>query len=67
MKKNVWPFQEWLGPSFFIKIQLQTAQLLSKHFPPGLSLFVSFISFFIKARIVMKYLSQAFSILHMFS
>ena len=41
VKKNVWPFQEWLGPSFFIKIQLQTAHILSKHFPSGLSLSLS--------------------------
>ena len=31
------------------------------------SLFVSFISFFIKARILLQFLSQAFSILYMFS
>ena len=39
---------------------------LSKHFPSGLS-FLSFISFFIKARILLQFFSQGFSILYMFS
>ena len=38
MKKNVRPFKVWLGPLSFIKILLKIAQLLSKHFPSGLSL-----------------------------
>ena len=42
-------------------IALQTFSFLS------LSLFVSFISFFIKARILLQFLSQVFSILYMFS
>ena len=41
MKKNV-----WLGPLLFIKTLLLSAQLLSKHFPSGLSLLVSFILYF---------------------
>ena len=32
------PFQVWLGPLFFIKTPLETAQLLSKLFPFGLFL-----------------------------
>ena len=36
MKKNV-PYV-WLGPLLFINILLETAQLLSKDFPSGLSL-----------------------------
>ena len=47
-KKNVRPFKVWLGPLLFIKILLKTAQLLSRHFSSGLSLFVSFISFYEK-------------------
>ena len=44
---------------YFIRILLKTAQLLSKHFPYlSLSLFVSFISFFIKRRILLQFLSQ---------
>ena len=35
---NVRPFKVWLGPLWFIKILLKTAQLLSKHFPSDLSL-----------------------------
>ena len=34
----------------FIRILLNTAQLFSKHFPPDLSLFVSFLSFFYKGK-----------------
>ena len=67
MKKNVRSFKVWLGSLLFIKILLKTAQLFSKHFPSGLSLFVSFISFFIKARILLELFDQAFSILYMFS
>ena len=67
MKKNVRPFKVWLGPLLFIKVLLKTSQLLSKHFPSGLSPFVSFISFFIKAMILLESLNQAFSILHVFS
>ena len=44
------PFKEFLGSLLFIKILLKTAQLFSKHFPPGL-LFLSFISFFMMVRI----------------
>ena len=32
------PFKVWLGPLLFIKTLLKFAQLLSKHFPCGLSL-----------------------------
>ena len=42
--KNVRPFKVWLGPLLLIKILLKSTQLLSKHFPSGLSLFLSFIS-----------------------
>ena len=45
---------------------LKTAQLLSEHFPSGFSLFVSLISFIIKARILLQFLGQAFSIFYMF-
>ena len=41
----------------FEKILLKTVQLSTKHFPSALS--VSFISFFIKARILLQFLSQA--------
>ena len=37
-KKNLRSFKEWLGPLFFIKILLKTAQLLSKRLSSGLSL-----------------------------
>ena len=67
MKKNVRPFKVWSGLLLFIKILLKTAQLLYKHFPSSLFLFVSFISFFIKARILLEFFNQAFSILYMFS
>ena len=40
--------------------------LLSQYFPSSLSLFVSFIFFFIKARILLEFLNQEFSILYMF-
>ena len=59
VKKNVWVFKITGGLLLFIKILLKTAKLFSKHFPPGLSL-VSFISLFIKARILLQFLSQAF-------
>ena len=49
MKKIGQPFKVWLGPLLCIKILLETAQLLSKPFHPGLSLLIPFISFFIKA------------------
>ena len=45
MKKNVWPFKEWLGLLLFIKILLKTAQLLSKHFPSSLSLCIFYFLF----------------------
>ena len=68
MKKNVRPFNVWLGPLLFIKMILKIAQLFSKHFPSGsLSLFVSFFSFLIKARILLELFDQAFRILYMFS
>ena len=63
MKKNVRPFKVWLCPLLFIKILLKTAQLLSKHFLSGFFLFVSFISFFIKAKMLQQFLSRTFSIL----
>ena len=66
-EKNLRPFKVWLGPLMFTRILLKTAQLLSKHFPSGLSPFVSFISFFIKAKILPQFLSQAFKNLYMFS
>ena len=59
-------FKEWLGPLLFVKILLKTAQLLPRIFLPA-PLFVSFISFFIKARILLQFLSQAFSKLYTFS
>ena len=37
----------------------KTAQLFYKHFPPGLFFFVSFIFFFIKARIRLQFLTKA--------
>ena len=68
VKKNVQTFRVWLSPLLFIKILLKTAQLFSKDFPPALSLSLcSFISFFIKARILLQFISQAFIILYMFS
>ena len=67
MKKNVEHFKIWLAFLLFIKILLETAQLLSKHFPSGLSLCILFFSFFIKARILLQFLSQAFSIFRLFS
>ena len=126
MKKNVRPFKIQLGPLLFIKILLKTAQLLSKHFPFGLSLcirsshrscslkrgvlrdfakltekhlcqsllfnkvaglqcceisnnafsiehlqttasVVSFISLFMKARVLLEFISLVFSILYIFS
>ena len=45
----------------------KTAQLFPKPFLPSLSLFVSLIIFFIKARILRQLLSQAFIILYIFS
>ena len=65
-EEKLWSFNCWLGPLLFIKILLKTAQLLSKHFLSGFFLFVSFISFFIKARILMQFLSPAFSIFFRF-
>ena len=44
-KENVRPFKVWLGPLLFIKIPLKTAQLLSKHFPSGLSLCILYFLF----------------------
>ena len=46
MKKNVLrPFKAWLGPLLFIKILLETAQLLPKHLPSGLSLCILYFLF----------------------
>ena len=45
MKKNVRPFKEWFGPLLFMKKLLKTAQLLSKHFPSGLSLCILYFLF----------------------
>ena len=45
MKKNVQPFKIWLGLLVFIKIIFENAQLLSKHFPPGLSLCILYFLF----------------------
>ena len=52
--------------SLFIKILLKTAQLSSMHFAltPSHSLYP--LSFFIKARILLQFFSQAFLILYMF-
>ena len=36
---------QWLSPLLFIKILLKTAQLLSKHFPSGLSLSILYFLF----------------------
>ena len=44
-KENVRPFKVWLGPVLFIKILSKTAQLLSKHFPSGLSLYILYFLF----------------------
>ena len=45
MMKNVRHFKVRLGFSLFIKILLKTAQLLPKHFPSGLSLFITYFLF----------------------
>ena len=45
MKKNLRPFKVWLGPLLFIKILLQTAQLLPKHFPSSISLCILYFLF----------------------
>ena len=45
MKKNVQSFEEWLGPLLFTKILLETAQLISKHFLPGLSFCILYFLF----------------------
>ena len=45
MIKNVRPSKVWLGPLLFIKILLETTQLLSKHFPSGLSLRILYVLF----------------------
>ena len=45
MKKNVRPFKVWLGPLLFIKVLLKTTQLLPKHFPSGLCLFILYFLF----------------------
>ena len=44
-EENVRPFKQWLGPLFFIKILLKTAQLLSQHFPSDLSLCIFYFLF----------------------
>ena len=44
-KENVRSCKAWLGPLLFIKILLKTAQLLSKHFPSGLSLCILYFIF----------------------
>ena len=41
----VWLFKVQLGPLLFIKILLETAQLLSNHFPSGLSLCILYFLF----------------------
>ena len=46
MKKNVLtPSKVWIGPLLFIKMLLETAQLLPKHFPSGLSLCILYFLF----------------------
>ena len=45
IKKNVQAFKVWLDPFLFIKILLETAQLLSKSFPSGLSLCIIYFVF----------------------
>ena len=45
MNKNVWPFRVWLGPLSLIKIQLKTAQLLSKHCSSDLSFCILYVLF----------------------
>ena len=45
VKKNVRSFKVWLGPSLIIKILLKSAQLLSKHFSPRLSLGILYFLF----------------------
>ena len=66
MKRNVRSFKVWFGPLLFMKILLKTAQLLSKHFPSSLPPLYPLLPFFIKARIPLQFLNQAFSILYMF-
>ena len=64
-KENVRPFKVWLGPLLFIKMLLNLLNCSPSIFlPVHLS---SFISFFIKARILLQFLSQAFSILYISS
>ena len=45
MKKNVRPFNVWLGPLLFVKVFLKTTQLLPKHFPSGLCLCILYFLF----------------------
>ena len=46
MKKNVvQPFKVWLGPLLFIKMLLETPQLLPKYFSSGLSLCILYFLF----------------------
>ena len=45
VKKNVRHFKVWIGPVLFIKILLKTAQLFSKYFPPGFSLYILYFLF----------------------
>ena len=44
-KKNVRSFKVWIDPLLFTKILLKTAQLFSKHFPPGISLCILYFLF----------------------
>ena len=66
IKKNVRLFKVWLGLLFFTKILLKTGQLLSKHFLSGLSLCILYF-IFIKARILLQFLSLVFRVSYMFS
>ena len=63
VKKNVWPFRVWVGPLLFIKVLLNCSNVPQAFFSRSLS-FVSFISLFVKARILLQFLRPAFIILY---
>ena len=51
-------FQSMVWSLLFINILLKTAHLFPKHFSPGL--FVSFISFFIKTRVLLQFVNLVY-------
>ena len=51
-------FQNMVWSLLFINILLKTAHLFPKHFSPGL--FVSFISFFIKTRVLLQFVNLVY-------